>query len=247
MLLITQPRVGLLYNEILALQLVAKDMGWDVHAAHYGWRLPENIISSGAKGVPYGGQTFGEVISQQMNWKLLRNSFDWLARAPKKYLKRQVDFMTLGEAKKLNVRKFIKPCDDKCFDAQVYDAGTFNPPDIIANDYSVLVSDEVEFELEYRCFVMDGKVQTWSNYLYYGDINNLDYVNKTPDDLEPLTDFANRFLAEMPDTVPSVVDFGVIKGQGWAVIETNEAWASGLYHCDPEQALKVMEASCEKQ
>lgn len=240
MLLITQPRVGLLHGEILAIQLVAKDMGWDVFPSDYSWRLPQEILDSTDKAIPYGGQTFCEVIAQQKNLRLIRNSFDWLARVPEEFVKRQIQFMTLGEAKKIKERKFIKPCDDKCFEAQVYDVGTFEPPEIISNDYPVLVSDEVEFELEYRCFVMDGQVKTWSNYLHRGEINSLDKAYVLPADLEPVTDFANRMLKSMPDTVPSVVDFGVIKGKGWAVIETNEAWASGLYHCDPEQALNVI-------
>jgi len=46
-------------------------------------------------------------------------------------------------------------------------------------------------------------------------------------------------------TVPSVIDVGRIKGKGWAIIETNQAWASGLYGCGPMQVLKVLEQSCE--
>jgi hypothetical protein len=45
---------------------------------------------------------------------------------------------------------------------------------------------------------------------------------------------------------PSVIDIGRIRGRGLAIIETNQAWASGLYGCDPMAALKVMEASCER-
>lgn len=243
-LFITQPRVGIYHPEILALQIAAREMDWDVYPAPTSWRLTEEMIASKVSGVPYGSQTFGEVISQQMNWKLKQNTFDWLARVPNKYLKRQVDFMSLGDAKKITTRKFIKPADDKCFDAKVYDPGEFNPADCIADDYPVLVSDEVEWEFEYRCFI-NGCVKTWSNYLFNGEINSEEFAHTTPSDLEPLVDFTNRVLDEMPDTVPSVVDVGIIKGKGWAVLETNQCWASGIYHCDPEQVLKVLQASCE--
>ena len=245
MILITQPRVGLLHNEIMALELTAKEMGWEVLSAPSGWRLPEEVIGSKAKGVPYGSQTFGEVISQQMGWKLRQNSFDWLAKVPFKYLKRRVDFMTLGEAKKLTERKFIKPADDKCFDAAVYNSGEFKPHEIIANDYPVLVSEVVQWDLEYRCFVKDGQVLTWSNYLYYGQINSLDHAQEVPIELGSLVDFVNNMLEDMPETVPSVVDVGVIPNKGFAIIETNQAWASGLYHCDLGKVLKVLEDSCE--
>ena len=33
---------------------------------------------------------------------------------------------------------------------------------------------------------------------------------------------------------------GVIAGRGWAVIEQNSAWGSGIYGCDPEQVLQVL-------
>lgn len=66
MILITQPRVGTAHNEILALQIAAKELGWDVLSAPSGWRLDEDLAKSGIKGVPYGSQTFCEVIAQQM-------------------------------------------------------------------------------------------------------------------------------------------------------------------------------------
>ncbi|MBV6626222.1 MAG: ATP-grasp domain-containing protein [Rivularia sp. (in: Bacteria)] len=35
--------------------------------------------------------------------------------------------------------------------------------------------------------------------------------------------------------IPSatVIDVGVIKGRGWAVVEQNAAWGAGLYGCNP--------------
>lgn len=47
------------------------------------------------------------------------------------------------------------------------------------------------------------------------------------------------------EPVPSVIDVGRIPGKGWAIIETNQAWASGLYGCDPLEALKAIEGSVE--
>src|SRR5574338_1599603 len=107
MILITQPRVGTSHNEILALQIAAKEMGWEVLPAPSGWRLDEELTKSGKKGVPYGSQTFCVVIAQQMGWTLKQNSFDWLAKIHPFFLKRKVEFMTLGEAKKIQETKFI--------------------------------------------------------------------------------------------------------------------------------------------
>jgi hypothetical protein len=56
-----------------------------------------------------------------------------------------------------------------------------------------------------------------------------------------LNDFLYISKALICPTVPSVIDVGRIPGKGWAIIETNPAWASGLYGCDPVAALKIME------
>jgi hypothetical protein len=252
MILIAQPRVGTARNEILALQFAARDLGWEVYTAPSGWRLDEELISSGMKGVPYGSQTFCEVIAQQMGWTLKQNSFNWLSKVHPFYLKRKVDFMTLGEAKKITERKFIKPADDKCFDAKVYEPGTFAPPSVIDDSYPVLVSEPVEFDLEYRCFVDGVTVKTWSNYIMYDNIADPRYWNMIPLDEERYPhDIVNDLLYDSKyhdfnfTTVPSVIDVGRIKGKGWAIIETNPAWASGLYGCDPLAALKIMEQSVE--
>ena len=256
MILITQPRVGKSANEIIALQMAAESLGWEVLPATYGWRLEDELINSGKVGVPYGSWTFCEVIAQQMNWKLKRNAFDWLASLPEEYLKRKVEFMTLGEAKKITERKFIKPADDKCFDAKVYEPGEFKPHEVVADDYPTLVSEPVKFTHEYRCFVSDFKVRTWSNYIYEDNLAEPAFWEKVPDGLTPPHEFVQEMLLDIgtwwgcPDsiynTTASVIDVGYIPGKGWAIIETNECFASGLYGCDPVEAVKVMGAACER-
>lgn len=254
MILITQPRVGTSHNEILALQMTAREKGWDVLPAPSGWRLDESLTQSGVKGVPYGSQTFCEVIAQQMGWTLKQNSFDWLARVHPYYLKRKVEFMTLDQAKLIKETKFIKPADDKVFPAKVYAPGELITHETIPGDTPTLVSDVVEFDLEYRTFV-DKRVRTWSNYVFFEHIADPKMWHMVPLEEERYPqDFVNDCLYDMEFhdmggliTVPSVIDVGRIKGKGWAIIETNQAWASGLYGCDPGQVLKVLEQSCEPQ
>lgn len=247
MILITQPRVGTSHNEILALQMAARGLGWDVLPAPSGWRLEEEFIKSGVEGVPYGSQTFCEVIAQQMGWTLKANSFDWLAKLPRVYTQRKIEFMTLGQAKLITKRKFIKPADDKCFDAKVYEPGEFKPHELILDDYPVLVSEPVIFDLEYRFFVDGKRARTWSNYICYDQIANPKFWDMVPYSESAIDDFMDNLLYDLPfeniETFPSVIDVGRIPGKGWAVIETNQAWASGLYGCDPVDALKVMEQS----
>jgi hypothetical protein len=251
MILITQPRVGTSHNEILALQIAAREMGWDVLPAPSGWRLDDELIQSGVKGVPYGSQTFCEVIAMQMDWTLKQNSFDWLSKIHPAYLKRKVDFMTLGEAQKIQETKFIKPADDKVFSAKVYAPGELIVPESVPLDTPTLVSEVVEFDLEYRTFV-DKRVRTWSNYIMYDHIADPKFWDMIPmgEEREPY-EFVNDMLHDMEFhdmgglvTVPSVIDVGRIKGKGWAIIETNQAWASGIYGCSPMSVLKVLEQSC---
>jgi len=262
MILITQPRVGNAYHEILALHAAASEAGWDVLSAPSGWRLDDDLIKSGVPGVAYGSQTFAEVIAMQMNWQLKANSFDWLAKLPERYLKRNVQFMTLGEAKQLKETKFVKPADDKVFAAAVYSPGTLHPHETVPNDTPTLVSDVVEWEMEYRCFVTPFGVRTWSNYLFYGEINDPRYTHMINTDYEHPVQFVNdllmtmntysdttggnpiRMMKDHPDTVASVIDVGIIRGKGLAIIESNQAWASGIYGCDPGNVLEVLEQSC---
>jgi hypothetical protein len=250
MILITQPRAGTSHNEILALQFAARTLGWDVLSAPGGWRLDEELTKSRIKGVPYGSQTFCEVIAMQMGWALKQNPFDWLAKVPQKFLKRNVQFMTLGEAKNLTETKFIKPADDKVFPAKVYLPGELIVSDVISNDTPTLVSDVVNFDLEYRCFVLHGYVMTWSNYIFYEHTVDPKYWEMIPvmsgkrkfDRYTP-SEFVTNMCRSHIITEPSVVDVGRIPGKGWAIIETNPAWASGLYGCDPVEVLKVLKES----
>jgi len=249
MILITQPRAGTSHNEILALQMAARARGWEVLPAPYGWRLDEELIASGQAGGPYGSQTFCEVIAQQMNWKLKANPFDWLANIPQCYLKRKVDFMTLAEAKRLTETKFIKPADDKVFPASIYKPGELITHEVILGDTPTLVSDIVNFDLEYRCFVNETRVMTWSNYIFHDNIADPRYWNMVPyDDITPFS-FVNDLIYDLSwnrDLAPSVIDVGRIPGKGWAIIETNQAWASGIYGCDPHQVLSILQLTCEK-
>jgi hypothetical protein len=40
--------------------------------------------------------------------------------------------------------------------------------------------------------------------------------------------------------VAVVLDVGLIAGKGWAVVEANAAWGSGIYGCDPAAVLPVL-------
>jgi hypothetical protein len=243
MLLLAQPRNG---SEIRALIVAAHELGWEVIEAPSGWRLEEELTSSGKVGVPYGSQTFCEVISQQMNWQLKFNPLDWLAKIDRQYLGRKVEFMTLAQAMQLSEPKFVKPADDKVFPAKVYYPGidSLTPHEIIPRDTPVLVSDPVQFVSEYRCFVKDKQVVTCSCYIMDGEINEPRNWFKRS---EIVAAHLTKLLAcDIIQSAPAVVDLGYLNTGELVIIESNQAWASGIYGCDLAGVLDTLSVACEK-
>ena len=55
----------------------------------------------------------------------------------------------------------------------------------------------------------------------------------------------DRLLADTRVELPValVLDAGVIRGAGPAVVEANEASGSGIYGCDPRDVLEVVRAA----
>jgi hypothetical protein len=241
MFFIHQDRVGRAHNEILALSFAARELNYQVFTAPTSWRLEEDFINSKPKGLCYGSQIFCEVIAQQLNWELCKLPLNWLATLPKEYTKRDIQFGLVKEFIGIE-NKFVKPADDKCFDAKIYQS--FNISDNLSLETPCLVSESVSFKLEYRYFVNDNKVLTYSDYSKYmnenieKDIYNC-YFSKYGTPLE----FICAFLTNNVVNVPSVIDVGCIDDLGWAVLESNPIWASGLYDCDPVNALMAMNGS----
>ena len=54
--------------------------------------------------------------------------------------------------------------------------------------------------------------------------------------------FCEQLLADEQVKLPPavVLDVGLIKGMGWAVVELNTAVMSDIYDCDPVEVLKVL-------
>ena len=55
----------------------------------------------------------------------------------------------------------------------------------------------------------------------------------------------DRLLADARVDLPAavVIDAGVIRGVGPAVVEANEASGAGFYGCDPRDVLEVLRAA----
>jgi hypothetical protein len=117
--------------------------------------------------VYYGGTDLAQQVARRLGLVLLEPPFDWLARLPSKYTQRKVSYATVAEARRLDAPAFVKPADaaNKCFDSGVYPGGWAIPerrgfPDSTA----VLIAQPVAWEVEYRCFLLDGEVMTFAPY-----------------------------------------------------------------------------------
>jgi hypothetical protein len=136
---------------------------------------------------------------------------------------------------------FAKPPNDKSFEAAVYSSGSELPAEF-DSAMSVLVAEPVEWEDEYRCFLLDGQVRAASPYLRRGKLAESEGFIATAEELAAASAFAESVAADPKVTLPRavVLDVGKIAGRGWAVVEANGAWGSGIYGCDPEAVLDVI-------
>jgi hypothetical protein len=242
-LLILPPRIS---DDSVKLWRAAGRLGWDVERLAT-WRLPFDLSNQrGRDVVVYGGLMF--ILADELDLALLEPPLDWLTTVPPEHLGRKIVFTTLAEARRYSERAFFKAADEKAFPPGVYDRGALPASDLLSPDTVVLISEPVEMELEFRCFVRDSTVLTLSPYLRDGT------RVETEEGRWPATDqeysdaeaFAVSVLADERVRLPPavVLDVARVPGGGWVVIEVNPCWGSGVYGCDPEKALDVIRRAC---
>src|SRR5882724_6076827 len=107
-----------------ALWKVAIDQGWTLERLQ-SHRPPEHL--RGKDAAIYGEALFVNIVADQLALAMLEPPFDFLIRLPKHYVSRDLQFSTLGDARKMSVPAFIKPAYDKSFDAEVYATGNDLP------------------------------------------------------------------------------------------------------------------------
>lgn len=225
-----------------ALRLAAVRAEWDVFRLAE-WRVPEEVAARDL--VFYGEPLLADVVGESLPYAFLDVPVDWLPSVPARYRRRAVRLTTLGEARALRERTFLKPAAEKCFPARVYASGAELPPtESLPDDVPVLEQEPVRWRVEYRCFVLERRVAAHSVYLRGGALAQAgDGSWPAPEDESVAArTFAESVLADAEVALPPAValDVGVIEDRGWAVVEANAAWGSGLYGCYPERVLPVL-------
>jgi hypothetical protein len=213
-------------------------LGWDTHRLAT-WRVPPELLGV-QEPVFYLEGLFAQTIAAEFGIRLAEPPDDWLPRLPEEFRKRRVELTTLGAAQAIESPMFVKPPNDKSFPARVYHGSEL--PREYDERMAVLVAEPVVWEMEFRCFVLDRGLQTLSIYLRHGVLQREHDFAATETELATAKHFVESLLADERVVLPraAVVDVGVIAGRGWAVVEQNAAWGSGIYGCDPESVLEVL-------
>jgi len=213
-------------------------LGWTVERLT-SWRVPMEL-----KGVPepilYLEGLMGPTLAAEFGLRLIEPPIDWLPRLPEEYRKRWVRLSTLGETRPLAEPAFVKPPNDKSFPAAVYLGA--NLPKDFADDTPVLVAEVVVWEKEFRCFLLDRQIRAFSIYLRNGELQRQNDFAHTDEEGAKMIEYVQTILADGRIDLPraTVLDVGVIRDRGWAIVEQNAAWGSGLYGCDPVEVLEVL-------
>lgn len=207
--------------------------------------MPDSFTPGEVGITAYGEPLFVALVAQSFNLALIEPPFSWLTELPHEFVKRAVEFTTLEEARKLERRVFAKPADDKCFPAKVYNSGAeIEASSLLPKNSPVILSDEVTWKYEYRCFILDRQVVCSSLYSHYGGLVDDAFV-EADSIVEQRAEFLAQFLkcesVALPPAV--VVDVGIIEGRGWAIVEANPAFGAGIYKCDPAKVLPVLARS----
>ena len=228
----SNPDISALRNAVFAL-------GWGFEAIRY--QLPPGFSCDSP--VLYGDPLFCDIVAAQLGVRLLEPSDDFLVRLPEAWRKRWVELTTLAEARQREATPFFaKPAADKSFPATVYASGAALPgEETVPGDTPVLLSEPVHWEVEWRLFVVEGEVASYSPYFRDGKLISQTGRSwpTTETETVKVLHFARMLLTEIVPLLPpvAVLDIGQIADKGWAVVEANPAWASGLYGCDPKQTL----------
>jgi hypothetical protein len=192
------------------------------------------------------------VVADSLQLALIEPRLSWVAEIPVDLRRREIRFTDLAAARELERPSFVKPADDKCFQARVYATGSELPTvDSLGAMSPVLISEPVSWGSEFRCFVLEKRVVALSIYSCNGEVVETEDGKwpASPSELEEALNFANRVLQDAKVSFPpaGVLDVGVIRDRGWSVVEANACWGAGIYGCDPQSVLKTLARACVKR
>jgi hypothetical protein len=227
-----------------ALAHAAQEAGWNACAID---ESPD--IKPRGKVVFYGGTDQALAIAARFRLALLEPPFDLLATLPFEFCRRDVEYGRFSDLSRLKAPTFVKPADalNKSFDAGIYArAGDIRAPKGVDPHSPVLCAEPVEWSAEYRCFILNGKIAAWSPYISFSRPIWKPFSQGTLAANAPgsVVSFCERLFSRSGVLFPPafVMDVGLIEDRGWAVVEFNPAWCSGVLVLTPGRSLRSWSA-----
>jgi len=140
-------------------------------------------------------------VAARLDSFLLGCSSEWLANLPAQFSRRRIEVRDLKHAMSVKENCFIKPALGKSFDAAVKTGQSLiSQASHLPATLLVQISEVVEWETEYRCFISNNEVMTLSPYRR-GAVTFSSYASplRGPrDELDAASKFANSVLNSVP-------------------------------------------------
>ncbi len=210
-----------------------------------GWRVDPSV--SLHEPVLYGEPLFVAAVADQLGLAALEPSLNFLVDLPQQFRMREVGFGRAADIAMLDFPVFLKPADAKCFPAAVYQSAEDLASAAIPDATPVLWSEPVSWEVEFRCFIVNRRLLTLCPYVRRGELAQAADGSWpcTDEECEATTGFLRTLLSVPEVDLPPalVIDVGLIARKGWAVVEANPCWGSGIYGCEPRLVLEALRAS----
>jgi hypothetical protein len=215
----------------------AEASGWSVLASDVD-ALPQRVPDPAV----YVTTDRAVATARALDLALLEPEFALLTRVPERFTRRQVEAATFGDLDRLQGRTFVKLADplDKWFDAGLYsDVRDIRTRGRVRPDAPILLSEPVEWSVELRYFVLNGKAVAGSAYIAHGRAvwNGKDGPVPTAG-LPVVEGVCEALVDELPPAF--VIDVGRIDDRGWAVVEFNPVWSAGLLGADSRAVLPAL-------
>lgn len=220
--LILSPRYSQDSNDLLRASINMD--GWNTHRAIRHLAPPNPDVCC-----VYGEMPFCDIMAERANLGLLEPPPRWLDHVRNnlgyEWLKRDLFTCEARDLKSVRDKRFIKPANDKVFSYGVFEKGSDAPIKYVDPSCPCIVSEVVSFLIEMRIYLLDGKVAAWSFYSHHSDKSQEENAAEAFAWLNPLLESSSDL--DLPSSV--VLDIGYIEERGWAFVEANQLYASGIY------------------
>lgn len=249
MILFISPKYGTKADTVTLIQ-TARAKGIRTETLLNNWKGITDMVAPDERAALYGEHAFCEFVAQEMQWNLMQNSLDWVARIPQSFKKRSIRFMTFEEvidvennSQSILDKRILEPADEPCFQPAIYQTRFPKVP----LDTPMLVSTDHEWVAKFRFIIVNKKIVTSCCYRIL-DTFNQPVIWQTRyqfADMDAVT-FVETLLEQVNCAPGCVIDVGVIKNAGWAVVGTKPIWSAELFGCNPRGFIEALFASCKQ-